>query len=394
MSQKLYIFNPDHDLAIAHGTNHYVSPASALIFRHDATLLLSWIADKGDYILCSEPTTSERWDEIANQLHLPCNIVDNNTIAQCPITQIVPWGWNHNIVQQLQQKLPSPLLFPSSQTLHHWRQLSHRQWAGKALSFLQQHSSQPHLVPEAAQICTQITDIEDYLTQHKEIILKMPWSGSGRGLRHIYTTMTPHQKGWAQNSILKQGMVLAEPFRHVIQDFAMEFECKEKAHFIGYSLFYTHHGTYQKNILLNHTAIERFLSQFIDIEILIEYRELLLTFLNENFCPTYRGFVGADMFVFEENNCYYIHPVVELNVRMTMGLIAARFTEKYLTEDTSGTLRMRYLQEPNALYQEDRNLSQQYPLHIVNGKIISGYLSLTPILETTQYAIQVLIKNN
>ena len=53
---QLYVFNPDHDLALAHGMTHYVSPASAVQFATDAAVLPAWIFNDG-YLLVNKGVT-------------------------------------------------------------------------------------------------------------------------------------------------------------------------------------------------------------------------------------------------------------------------------------------------------------------------------------------------
>jgi hypothetical protein len=46
----VYLFNPEHDLALAHGEHNYTAPPFARQFRHDLRLLPAWLAPAGSYI--------------------------------------------------------------------------------------------------------------------------------------------------------------------------------------------------------------------------------------------------------------------------------------------------------------------------------------------------------
>ena len=48
--KEVYLFNPEHDLALAHGAHNYTAPPFARQFRHDLRLLPSWVAPAGSYI--------------------------------------------------------------------------------------------------------------------------------------------------------------------------------------------------------------------------------------------------------------------------------------------------------------------------------------------------------
>ena len=47
-------------------------------------------------------------------------------------------------------------------------------------------------------------------------------------------------------------------------------------------------------------------------------------FLAGRFSGRYCGYVGVDMFVYESDGGFRLAPCVEMNVRMTMGLLARR----------------------------------------------------------------------
>lgn len=387
----LFIFNPDHDLALAHGTNHYMSPNSALQFASDAAALPIWLFPQAKVPFL--PTV------------LPENFLD--LLKRCDMTSVLlpdsqnlddfstiqAWGWNNNLVQQLLKRGISAEKLPSAAQLECIRQLSHRRLTLRAADFFRTHARHPELLPKSASELTDLAEVERFIVDNGEVILKMPWSGSGRGLRKIIGKMSTHQKGWVAQSIRKYGCVMGESHYTVIQDFAMEFEVNTLPNFCGYSLFSTHNGVYQENLLLSDVAIENTLCRFVSRATLKEYREILLDFLKEEVAPHYRGFVGVDMFVYQKDGVYYVNPFVEFNIRMTMGLASRLFFNRWLREDARGCWRLRYLPTQNALFEEDKEFSLQYPLQISEGKIVSGYLSLTPISSQTQYAVQVSVNN-
>ena len=48
---KLYVFNPDADMALADGKENYIAPASARLMARDLALLPLWYAGVGDGVL-------------------------------------------------------------------------------------------------------------------------------------------------------------------------------------------------------------------------------------------------------------------------------------------------------------------------------------------------------
>ena len=71
--------------------------------------------------------------------------------------------------------------------------------------------------------------------------------------------------------------------------------------------------------------IERYLSSYVGLEPLLllqkEMRRILETLLRDT---EYQGYLGVDMMIYQdsESNCFLIHPCVELNLRMSMGMVA------------------------------------------------------------------------
>lgn len=387
----LFVFNPDHDLALAHGTNHYMSPISALQFLHDAAALPIWLFPHTTACIYAS-TLPENFLLLLKNCKMKSSFLFNNQNVDS-FSTIQTWGWNYNIVQQLLKRGVSAEKLPSVAQLEQIRRLSHRRLTINASDFFQNNAIRPEDLPESPIEFTDISAVERFVSDRGAVILKMPWSGSGRGLRKIIGEMSPHQRGWAAQSIRKYGCVMGEPYHTVIQDFAMEFEVDTLPIFSGYSLFSTHNGVYQENLLLSDSAIENELSNYVSRELLAEYRALLLEFLKTEVAPYYHGFVGVDMFVYQKDNKFFVNPFVEFNLRMTMGLASRLFFDRWMMESAQGTFRLRYRPSQNALLEEDSELSHQFPLNFKDGKIVAGYLSLTPIMPETQYAVQVCVNN-
>lgn len=385
MSQ-LCIFNPDHDLALAHGSTHYVSPASAMKFAADVALLPLWLFDDAR-VFTTAPSLPDAFRNTAARLSVPLQVVASwHEVARCD--RILPWGWNHNLARSLQKNGVATALMPTDPQLEKIRELSHRRLSRQAMQFLQERLPDTAERPLPATELTSIEEVDHFVAQHGEVVLKMPWSGSGRGLRLIKGTMTTHQRGWAAQSIRKYGCVMGELHYAVVQDFAIEFDLSQSPSFCGYSLFTTRHGVYQENLLLSDAMIEQRLSAFVKLSLIHEVRDALEKFLALHVAPYYQGVVGVDMFVYQKDGEYYLHPVVELNLRLTMGWAAHQFYSRYVREGSMGRWRLRYLPDENALLEEDAALRARYPLRVEQGRVVAGYLSLTPVYAGTEYAVQ------
>ena len=102
----------------------------------------------------------------------------------------------------------------------------------------------------------------------------------------------------------------------------MLFECHhEGIDFIGYSQFESRNGAYSKNILASNEDIEDMIAGYISRDTLIAIRENLTAILSDALVGHYEGFLGVDQIICQTASPVFI-PVSEINLRMTMGLIA------------------------------------------------------------------------
>lgn len=102
----------------------------------------------------------------------------------------------------------------------------------------------------------------------------------------------------------------------------MLFEChQEGIDFIGYSLFESRNGAYSRNIPASNEDIEDIIAGYISRDTLIVIRENLTAILDDALVGHYEGFLGIDQMICQAASPVFV-PVSEINLRMTMGLIA------------------------------------------------------------------------
>lgn len=384
----LHLFNPDHDLAIAHGRTHYVPPASAAAFAVDAAPIVAWLTRDAAVLVPELPMPDEFLCQL-QELRKECRWVTQQELPDLPLEKVVPWGWNYNIWERLKKWGVADGVLPTDVEITEIQRLSHRRTAAKAMQFLRDRATRPERLPLPAQELHSLEEADQFFRDHGDVMFKMPWSGSGRGLRHVVGTMSSHQRGWTGQSIRKHDCIMAEPFHSVVQDFAMEFLCDGKVNFEGYSLFVTHNGVYLSNTLMSDEAIEKHLSQWFDIQILVEYRNLLTQFLQEEVAPYYKGCIGVDMFVYQKDGEFFVNPAVELNLRMTMGLLANRFVREYMAPGVTGTMSVEYRPRAGELYEEQQELQKKFPPVFADGKLVRGTITLSPVMPETCYTVRV-----
>ena len=225
-------------------------------------------------------------------------------------------------------------------------------------------------------------------------MVKAPWSSSGRGLQPI--TKTPvHEKVWEKIlAIVKdQGFAIVEPYLNKVLDLAFQFELKKsKVSFLGFSNFSTDYkGQYNGNSLNG-------LPWNLDQEVLDfahsipkEIIPTLIKIIESNkLSESYEGYFGVDTLIFrDENNRLRINPCLEINVRQNMGLLALQF-EKVIDKNIQGVYRT-FFHPKKTFFQFKKEMEDKHPLVLTNGKIKSGFVSLTDAKEDTLFGAYLLV---
>ena len=286
LSGKDYIFNPEHDLCIANGDENFVPPRSAVGFAKENI-------DLSEHL--KRPNKQRR--------------------------QIIPWGWNHALKKRLINEGIDPATLPSEEELQFIRTHSRREFALEVHSRLSCEDSQV-MGQDYRIIATSLNEIEEFISANGSAVLKSPLSGSGKGIRFVRERLSESDEGWCRRTLDKQGSVIVEQRFDIIKECAMLFECHhEGIDFIGYSLFESRNGAYSKNILASNEEIEDMIAGYIPRETLIAIRENLTVILADTLVGHYEGFLGVDQIIAQTTSSTFI-PVSEINLRMTMGLIA------------------------------------------------------------------------
>lgn len=294
----LYIFNPENDMALADGHPGYTPPAQIQQMRRELWWLPQWWATDEDIVWNGE-----------DRLCLPSD------------TKIVPWGWSPALCHQLQQAGVDAAMLPSAEKLEQLRQLSHRQTSVSLLREMHEQLSLDGHMCGSTTLCQSMEEAEAAIAERGEALLKSPWSSSGRGLM---PSSNPQWQAWARRILRQQGSVVVEQMLHKVSDFALEFwlDGKGGVEYRGLSLFYTNDkGAYLGNWVAPEGQKFQWLMQYIPPQALVEIRQWWEERLRHF---DYSGPVGIDMMLAQEGIC----PCIEVNWRMTMGLVSCLAAEQ------------------------------------------------------------------
>lgn len=409
------LFNPWHDLALANFAANYTPPDSAVKMAEDLALLPVWYGE-GDAVIAEGDINRSFVDDIKETLPVASKLISFEEIALHPHEKIMPWGWDPALCRKLLTLGAVEEQIPTMMELSRLREYANRQNAVRLLCELKNGEtascSESHnfdlktgeatfygdshnfdLKTFETAFCGEshyFTRIEELLAFLQSVpgdkVLKMPLSGSGKGLVWILGDMTDKQTGWCRRVIRQQGGVVAEPVLHKVLDFAMEFYLDGGAcRFAAYSLFHAAaSGAYRGNALLSDSRIEEKLSAYVPAALLHRLREALSEKLVACF-PLYTGYAGVDMMVCETDEGYRVQPCVEINLRMNMGMVARIFHDRYMQPGTEGQFVVDYFKKPSDALSFHQKMQRDSPLRVENGKIVSGYLSLTPVTADTRY---------
>jgi hypothetical protein len=385
----MYLFNPDNDLALANFSANYTPPAAAAMMAQELALLPVWYA-RGASVIAEGIENQRFLRSVKDIVPVSSSLIPLSDIKMHPQEEIIPWGWNPSLRKRLlSQGVPAEKL-PTIDALKQLRDDSGRQHAVRMLRELQ--------VEETAfcgesHYCTSLDELLAYLRSFPgDKLLKMPLSGSGKGLIRILGTITDKQADWCRRVILEQGGVVAEPVMQRVEDFAMEFYMdKGITRFAGYSLFRSaRSGAYLGNELLSDRRIEEKLSAYVPINLLHRLRETLLGKLAVYF-PSYSGYAGVDMMICETGEGYSVQPCVEINMRMNMGMVARLLHNQYMEADGKGRFALDYFKQQGDALLFHQEMERENRLVVENEKVSSGYLPLTPVTANTHYTAYIVV---
>lgn len=389
MTKKaLYLFNPEHDLALASGEANYMAPASARRMASELALLPMWYAEEGSAVLAPSAYNLDYVKKIQELLGLSVDLITEPELAIEPDLDIRPWGWDVALRKRLSVLGVDEVLLPSMGQLNDLREYSHR---SKAVALLPELQLNECFCGESYYLKTP-EEWKRFVEGRKECLLKAPLSGSGKGLNWCKGIFTPFISGWCTRVAASQGGVIAEPIYNKVEDFAMEFysDGAGELTFVGYSLFHTgKSGMYEGNCLLSNGAIRKQLAQYIPLEALMDLENCLRYRLSALVGTVYKGYLGVDMMIcrFPENEkpVFRIHPCVEINLRMNMGVIARFLHDRYVRPGSTGRFVIDYHPSEGEALQEHERMSATYPLESREGRVYSGYLPLVPVHKRSCY---------
>lgn len=359
---KLHIFNPEHDIALASNLAHFTAPHAGRQLRRDLGFLPVLWAAVDDVVLVDDVDVARMGlqrlrrafpadDAAAAALCAPYRLQPlRQPVPSLVADGVEPWGWDLALRTALLKNGVDKALLPAVRQIADIRQLSHRRVAAQVLGQLRQALPDERLVGEACE-CSSAEAVDEQLGRHGRVVLKAPWSSSGRGIRFVDSQRVPPTlSGWLRHLIEAQGSVMLEPYYNNVKDFGMEFTALPdgSVRYDGLSLFKTVNGAYTGNVVATERRKHELLGRYVSLPLLLQVRQQLCQQLQQALQGAYCGPLGVDMMIVATPDAqgFALHPCVEINLRRTMGHVAlclSRLCNPKGDDDVRRTMRIDYV---------------------------------------------------
>jgi hypothetical protein len=401
----VWFFNPTCEYAVANGTTSWQPNRLLQKMEEDLGTLPLFFAKPQDIVLVKKIPAEKFLQKLKMQgIPLPRFVLLEDALKNKlngeKLNRLMPWGWSpvaHKLLEPLKNSCSVPF---QHSPVFNWRLTSRELYSKKfGLQILSEVIPQlppekilpPSMLPE---VVSSQKEMETLIGRWGKLMVKAPWSSSGRGLQPI--TKTPVvPKVWEKlmGIVTDQGYAIAEPLLDKVLDMALQFELKHgKVNFLGKSIFLTDKkGQYQGNFLKN-MPTDIFAEE---LQFVCELPQLLKAPLAKTIkasplTKNYEGFFGVDTLIFRNNaGELRVNPCLEINVRQNMGLLSMQL-EKLLPPQATGMFKTVY--QKNTSFQAFANqMENNFPAVIKNGKMTKGFFALTETLADAKFGAYIIL---
>lgn len=315
-------------MALAANVRQYFPPKNIQQMEADLCLLPLWWADDGDAVIVQDIVEAEEL------MHIWKDVCPNVTFttwgegydALCRRTGRdfipAPWGWNKAVAERFRRYGIAADCIPTDCELEGLRQMASREFVCEYFShdecigfpspMFARNLNFP--VPDGAE----------------RLIFKSPWSSSGRGVFVADVPLEEATVSRLRGFLKTQGGFLVDRFYDKVMDFALEYDVRRDGgvDFVGFSVFDTAEGgRYGGNLLMGQEALRHVIEEVAEMS-LSDVIERSRERLQRTLSGKYAGVAGVDMLVVNDGGEVKIHPCIEINLRMNMGVLAAKVYER------------------------------------------------------------------
>jgi hypothetical protein len=404
--RDIYLFNPTCEYATANGHTSWMPNKLLTDMEKDMATLPLFFAKPDDIVLVKQIPPSDYTKKLklvgidAPQFILPERLFNNINLITKNTGWLLPWGWSpsaHRFLSPLKQYCSEEFI---NSPVSEWT-AEHRELYSKKFALDVQKNVIPKLPakimpPKRLEpvICSREDEIRLLIRKWGNLLIKAPWSTSGRGIQPVTRIPVVSQVWKKINGMIKQqGYVIVEPFLDKKMDMALQFKIAGgKITCLGISRFFTDQkGQYQGNYLNGWSYdTDSETASFADSLPTILTDPLIETLENSGLSRLYEGHFGVDTLIFCADNQLKVNPCLEINFRYNMGLLSLNL-EKLIKSDKKGTFRISY-DKRYSFSEFTQEMERRYPLVLKDSRIESGFFPLTPAPEKSKFGAYILVE--
>lgn len=320
-------FNPDHEIALAMNTRSFVPSRNVRQMCHDLAFLPALWAEDGDAVIADDVEYARQAYEnigLKNKKDVQFLSLKKTASRITPHDVIRPWGWNMAMRETLRTAGIPAAVLPTDEHLQEWRVLSGR---ALAVEILREQTAVGRTVG-MAEVGDAVCVVEEFLRRYRDIVIKAPYSSSGRGVRFV-NIIDDATRNWVARTIRQQGYVTVEKKYDKRLDFAVEYEMTAAGELQrkGLSVFQADGAAYTGNLLTSEEEKWNILTRYLSRDDIENSLHSLESSLASHLSDRYRGPLGVDMMMVDCEQEACLHPCVEINLRRTMGHVALALSQ-------------------------------------------------------------------
>jgi len=387
-------------MSIGNGVFSYMPPKRFRKMEAELATLSAFFARENDIVIVPQ-SIPDSWINKMKSLGFSMPVfLTKNEIPTNNIGYLRPWGWSpatHFYFKNIKQFTSSNFKHTvNSEWKESFRDLYSRKTSANILKKIIENANNP-IFPsneELPKICQSIDEVKAFVDCAQRVLLKAPWSSSGRGLYLLNPNeFNDINAQWVSGVLKSQKYVMAEYYKEKVCDLSFQFEVLEDFSivFLGITFFMTDEkGNYKASYLDTESVLEnnKELRVFLDSGILKIVRDKLYTVIQDSdISSEYFGSFGVDCMIYKEDGKFRFQPCIEINLRYNMGLLALKIRDK-IHPDSRGIVVTEYVKHPEAFIAE---MELKNPCLFKEELLYKGFVLLTIPSESNSFLTYILV---
>lgn len=396
MYSRLFFFNPTNEMAIANGEASYMPPRHLHHFEMDMAALPWLLGTEKDYILVRKKEGNSIQHLESFNWDLPKLVSSPKEINSKDQQNLwfSPWGWSPAVYKHFKPYQPFSHSLWTSHPLAVWKKdlanILSRETSYDLLKKIfniksSNPSEFPHInIPDMPMEIYDEEKLADILEkQTPPLIVKTPFSASGRGLFRIRNAEdAPEKSQWVKGMLKRQGKIYIEKMLNKVQDVSFQFYINpDEINFLGHNFFYTEASGQFAGCAIGipETPAPLFRDYKLISEAIEQAAKLLCKGISEiGLNKHYTGPAGIDGIFVEDKGKLKLQPCLEINLRYNMGYANVLFKQKMHPQAKGKWKTGIFAKESWKTFCQKE--TTKHPIQMLDGKPIKGFI---PFVDPT-----------